>query len=460
MNINKKKYNIYERISLLRVVDITLILLGLNISFTYLDFTYFNFNKQYIFYWAVLLTIYYLIIGEVFQLYNPKILNNRYDIFRSIILTSYFTTITYVITPFLTPDLPSNRLQIIYFFLILSIPVFLWRFLYLWMFFSPEKFKNIIFVGKSDKISAILKAINKNNIHNLKAYLSDKEINDVKGFSSIEEVKLSTLANNHNNYEIVVCTGGFPLSIVNSIDKDLLFFFEKGIEIKSFENFYEEIYQRVPKEYLNENFYKFISLNQNNSNRFYLFILRTLDLVSSLFGLSVMLLVTPIVFICNLFFNKGPLFYTQKRMGMSGELFTIYKFRTMVPNAENGTAIWASKNDVRITYFGKFLRDTRIDELPQFFNIIKGDMSIIGPRPERPEFVKELAKEIPFYTIRNIIRPGLTGWAQVNYPYANSVEEQEIKLRYDLYYIKERTTFLDFKILIKTFTTVLLKKGQ
>jgi len=182
--------------------------------------------------------------------------------------------------------------------------------------------------------------------------------------------------------------------------------------------------------------------------------------VSSIFGLSVMLLVTPIVFICNLFFNKGPLFYTQTRMGMGGKLFTIYKFRTMVPNAENGNAIWASKNDVRITYFGKFLRNKRIDELPQFFNIIKGDMSIIGPRPERTEFVKELAKEIPFYTIRNIIRPGLTGWAQVNYPYANSVEEQEIKLRYDLYYIKERTTFLDFKILIKTFTTVLLKKGQ
>jgi lipopolysaccharide/colanic/teichoic acid biosynthesis glycosyltransferase len=132
----------------------------------------------------------------------------------------------------------------------------------------------------------------------------------------------------------------------------------------------------------------------------------------------------------------------------------------MVRDAEKGGAVWAKKNDIRITAFGKFLRRTRLDEMPQFFNIIKGDMSLIGPRPERPEFVKDLEDKIPFYAIRHVVRPGLTGWAQVNYPYANTVEEQETKLRYDLYYIKERSTFLDFKIFIKTFTTVLYFKGQ
>ena len=132
----------------------------------------------------------------------------------------------------------------------------------------------------------------------------------------------------------------------------------------------------------------------------------------------------------------------------------------MVENAESNGAVWAVKNDKRITAFGKFLRNTRLDEFPQFYNILKGDMSIIGPRPERPEFVKDLEHKIPFYAIRNVVRPGLTGWAQVNYPYANTIEEQEIKLRYDLYYIKERSAFMDFKILIKTVTTVLFYKGQ
>jgi lipopolysaccharide/colanic/teichoic acid biosynthesis glycosyltransferase len=167
----------------------------------------------------------------------------------------------------------------------------------------------------------------------------------------------------------------------------------------------------------------------------------------------------PLVFLANLFFNKGPLFYLQKRVGKGGNLFNILKFRTMVPNAETNGAEWAKKNDIRITKFGKFLRSTRLDEVPQFINILKGEMSIIGPRPERPEFVKELSENYPFYTIRNVIKPGLTGWAQVEYPYASSKEEQYIKLRYDLYYIKERNLLLDFKIIIKTISTILFYRG-
>ena len=131
----------------------------------------------------------------------------------------------------------------------------------------------------------------------------------------------------------------------------------------------------------------------------------------------------------------------------------------MIKNAENGEAVWAVKDDARVTKFGKFLRRTRLDEVPQFINIFKGDMSIIGPRPERPEFVEELSENFPFYTIRNVIKPGLTGWAQVEYPYASTKQEQYIKLRYDLYYIKERSLLMDFKIIIKTVSTVLFFRG-
>ena len=163
---------------------------------------------------------------------------------------------------------------------------------------------------------------------------------------------------------------------------------------------------------------------------------------------------------CNILANRGPLFYTQNRVGQKGKIFKIFKLRSMIVNAETRGAVYAEKNDKRITLFGKFLRNTRIDEFPQFFNILKGDMSIIGPRPERPVFVKDLEEKIPFYAIRHVVKPGLTGWAQVKYPYAGTLEEQEIKLRYDLFYIKEQSAFLDFKIIIKTITTVLFFRGQ
>ncbi len=132
----------------------------------------------------------------------------------------------------------------------------------------------------------------------------------------------------------------------------------------------------------------------------------------------------------------------------------------MVTNAESNGAVWAKKGDSRITLFGHLLRKTRLDETPQFINILKGEMSFIGARPERPEFVEELEKQIPLYTMRNTIKPGITGWAQVMYPYANTIEEQRMKLQYDLYYIKKRCIIMDVKIIIKTINTVLFFKGH
>jgi lipopolysaccharide/colanic/teichoic acid biosynthesis glycosyltransferase len=173
-----------------------------------------------------------------------------------------------------------------------------------------------------------------------------------------------------------------------------------------------------------------------------------------------MLLLIPFVCIGNLLANKGALFYYQDRVGKNGVVFKIMKFRTMIENAERNGAEWAQKNDRRVTPFGNFMRITRLDEVPQFFNIMKGEMTLIGPRPERPEMVLDLEMHLPFYTIRHIVRPGLTGWAQVMYPYANSIEDQHIKLRYDLYYIKKRSMFLDFMIIIKTISTVLFFRGQ
>jgi lipopolysaccharide/colanic/teichoic acid biosynthesis glycosyltransferase len=172
------------------------------------------------------------------------------------------------------------------------------------------------------------------------------------------------------------------------------------------------------------------------------------------------LLFFPIIFIGNLIGNRGKLFYTQERIGKNGDVFQIYKYRTMVKNAEQNGAVFTTTNDSRITPFGKFMRKTRLDEFPQFFNILKGDMAVIGPRPERPVFVNEIAEVMPFYETRHIIKPGLTGWAQVNYSYGDSIADSLVKLQYDLYYIKHRSIFLDINIFVKTFSTVLFYRGQ
>lgn len=170
--MNQKKYfNISERKILLRVIDTIVIITSLYFSFEILNFSYFNFYSNSLLVWAFLLISYYLIFGEIFQLFNLNISNNRYLVLRSIVVTAFATTIFYVFTPFLSPILPNNRLQIVYLFLILAIPIVVWRFLYIQLIFSPKYFKTIIFIGKSDKIKGMLEKIQKDNFHNLRAYL-------------------------------------------------------------------------------------------------------------------------------------------------------------------------------------------------------------------------------------------------------------------------------------------------
>ena len=185
-----------------------------------------------------------------------------------------------------------------------------------------------------------------------------------------------------------------------------------------------------------------------------------LDIFIALIGISIGLILLPFILLSNFIGNRGKIFYTQIRVGKNGEDFRIIKFRTMVKNAESGGAVFATTNDTRITPFGKFMRKTRIDEFPQFINILLGQMAVIGPRPERPVFVDKIAAVMPFYQTRHIIKPGLTGWAQVNYSYGDSIEDSLIKLQYDLYYIKHRSIFLDFNIMLKTFSTILFFRGQ
>jgi sugar transferase (PEP-CTERM system associated) len=187
---------------------------------------------------------------------------------------------------------------------------------------------------------------------------------------------------------------------------------------------------------------------------------RILSIVISLTGLLLCLPIIPILAIGIRLTSPGPIFFRQNRVGRKGKIFSVYKFRTMRADAEAKTgAVWAGRNDPRVTTLGRYMRKTRLDEIPQLWNVLKGDMAFVGPRPERPEFVQWLEEQIPYYNMRHIIRPGLTGWAQVKYQYGASLEETKQKLQYDLYYIKHMSVALDLWIMFETIKTVILRRG-
>ncbi|MET0005756.1 MAG: TIGR03013 family XrtA/PEP-CTERM system glycosyltransferase [Candidatus Thiodiazotropha sp.] len=228
---------------------------------------------------------------------------------------------------------------------------------------------------------------------------------------------------------------------------DLLTFFEKELSIINIDLLY-------PSWMLYTDGYRQRALNRTIKKSFDMIVGIVIFIVSA----PIMVLVT----LASLIESGGrdPILYSQVRVGKNGKLFKVYKFRSMRTDAEaDGVARWASKNDTRITKLGGFLRKTRLDELPQIFNILNGDMSLVGPRPERPEFVLQLSNDIPYYLQRHWVKPGLTGWAQLLYPYGASEEDAKRKLEYDLYYVKNASTMLDFIILLQTIEVVLLGKG-
>jgi exopolysaccharide biosynthesis polyprenyl glycosylphosphotransferase len=186
---------------------------------------------------------------------------------------------------------------------------------------------------------------------------------------------------------------------------------------------------------------------------------RLVSFIVSFIGLTICLPFIPFIILAVRLSSPGPIFFGQTRVGLFGRPFTVYKFRTMCQDAEAKGAVWATKNDPRVTSLGRFMRKTRLDEIPQLWNVLRGEMAFVGPRPERPEFVQWLKKEIPFYELRHMIRPGITGWAQVRYQYGATLEETKQKLEYDLYYVKHLSLGLDLLIMFETVKTIVLRRG-
>lgn len=245
--------------------------------------------------------------------------------------------------------------------------------------------------------------------------------------------------------------GTFPL-------KDVLSCKLGGIEVMDAPSFYEQMTGKLLIENITPSWFIFSDGFKITHSK--MFVKRAVDVTLSLAGLLVCLPFIPLIALAVKLDSQGPVFLRQSRMGQREKNFMLYKFRTMRQDAEASTgAVWSQKDDPRVTRIGKFLRKSRLDEIPQLFNVLKGDMSIVGPRPERPEFIENLKEVVPFYSERHFVKPGITGWAQIKYPYGSSVEDSLEKLRYDLFYIKNLTFSLDLLIMLETSKVILFGKG-
>ena len=463
--LQKKKmhFEISERKVLLHFFDAVFIVTTLYLYGQIFDYNYFNFADGNCY--PILLLVFYInIFGAIFEMYNLQVASNQFQILRSVVLTATTTVLVYLFTPVLSPELPKHRLTILIFYIVVLSALLIWRFFYVYFLASNRFSQNVVLICGSNQVEELVIGLENVDPHyKIIGFINSDFISEENGRSNyvkeINKGELKAFVKLNNVSEIVIASQKTE-GITPDLYQQLLHLLECGNVIREYTQVYESKTQRIPVQYISRDFYRFFPFSRSNNNKLYLLLVRFLESAFSVIGLIFSVILIPFIFIGNCIGNRGSLFYTQERVGKNGVVFKIYKFRTMVENSESNGIAFATSNDKRVTPFGKFMRKTRIDEFPQFINVLKGDMAVIGPRPERPFFVKEIAEIMPFYETRHVIKPGLTGWAQVNYPYGESIEESLIKLQYDLYYIKHRSIFLDLSITFKTITTVLFYRGQ
>jgi exopolysaccharide biosynthesis polyprenyl glycosylphosphotransferase len=460
---NKIHFEVSERKVLLRVIDVLIVLAALYLAGNVLNFDYLNLSSPP-FYYVLLLALYLNLVGTVFEMYNLQVASNQFQILKNTILTASLTVLFYLLTPVLAPQLPSKRLEIVVFYLTVVLSLLAWRMFYVAFLASNRFVQNVILVCDKAQLEDLVSGLENADPHyRIMAYVNTEktESSEVEPdfIPNIKTEDLFAFVKEHVVFEIIIASKN-PEKISNLLSRILIRLLESGNTIREYAKVYEYKTQRIPVQLISKDFYRFFPFSRSNSNQLYLWGISLFEKLISILGLVFCAALIPFILIGNAIGNRGKLFYTQERVGKNGRLFQIYKFRTMVSNAESGKAVFSNTRDKRVTFFGKFLRKTRIDEFPQFLNILIGDMAVIGPRPERPFFVKEISTIMPFYEIRHTIKPGLSGWAQVNYSYGESIEDSIVKLQYDLYYIKHRSIFLDINIMIKTLSTVLFYRGQ
>lgn len=464
MLVNKKiHFEISERKILLRIFDALFVMFFMNIVSLFFNIEYFNFSIQN-FNYLLILIVYLNIFSSVFELFDLQIAANQLKSIKSIVFTTFASATTFFLTPFYTPSLPSSRFEILMFYGTIFVALLCWRLIYIEFLVSHRFTKKVVLICDKNQVKDLVQGLESADDHyKIVGFVNtDSNQNDHSATDFIKNISKDEFEDfviSENVTEIVVAsqkTDGITTNLYNH----LIHLLESGFVIREYRKVYEEITHRIPLQFVTNDFYKYFPFSRSNSNQLYLLLIRSFDVLFAIIGLAFLCIMIPIIYLVNNFVNKGDLFYFQERVGKNGEVFNIYKLRSMVKNAEENGAVFATTNDMRVTPFGKVLRKSRLDEIPQFLNVLKGEMSLIGPRPERPVFVYEIAERMPYYQIRHVVKPGLTGWAQVSYPYGASIEDSLMKLQYDLYYIKHRSLFLDIKIVLKTLSTILFYRGQ
>jgi len=395
-----------------------------------------------------LIFIVWLIVFFINDLYDLKISYNTSNLINNLIRVSVINALAAVIIfYFFGRFLDTIRPQRVLVIEIASLFVvlFAWRKLFYHFIKSAKIANRILILGPSPLSAELAKEIIRRPQLGYQAIHLTTEPENLKNYCL------------ENHIDILVSAGDFQTNQI--LAKKIFDCLSLGIDFYNTYNFYEQITNKIPVEYIKHEW--FLDNLTEHSKKAYEIIKRLIDIGCAGLGLIITLPLMPIIALIIKLDSPGPIIFKQIRTGKNGKDFLAIKFRSMIQNAEKDGAQWAQKNDARITRFGSIMRKARLDEIPQLVNVLRGEMSLVGPRPERPEFIKILEQSIPFYRERLIVKPGLAGWAQLKGPaYGGSQEESLEKLKYDLYYIKNRSLILDLSIMLKTIKVVLSGKGQ
>lgn len=413
--------------------------------------------------WFYLLPVAWMML--LVELYDLHRAANWRRTTRGILVATIVGMIAYMFI-FFTADEPSkvNRRTVALFIALASLLTLAWRWWYIRLYTAQGSQRRVLAVGAGDNgkgLARIYKEMTPAPFH-LVGFIDDdpeKIGATLDGFPILAgSDRLLELIEEMNISDVIVAITG---EMRGQTFQTLLDAQEHGAEVTRMRTIYEDLLGRVPIHHLESDWVLRSFIDEARTSGFYEIGSRALDIIGSIVGLAILLIMFPILAIVMIMDDGLPIFYTQTRLGKGARVFEMIKLRTMIKNAEaDGRARPAEENDPRVTKVGNFLRRTRIDELPQFWDVLRGEMSIVGPRAERPELVAKYQKQIPFYRARLMVKPGITGWAQINYGYASTIEDTEIKLEYDLYYIKNRSILMDIVIILRTISTVLSRKGR
>lgn len=448
--------NSIERKFILLIGDMLIILASLNVLVNHaIDEEFVSLTLKI----SVTITgvITYFGVAYILDFFNlEKVARLKYTLSQSSFISALYVFVVFVFSV-LFFDVSFWRIPLLCFLILTPIQVALWRLFFGNFFKLVPTTKNVLYIHNAaddeqlKKETIVIDGKEINTFYKVKLTYNVRDNDSVVKKKMFHEAakKIDTWILNVEDYN----------DIPKELESLLLYSILRGKEVISFTSFYENIYEALPIKSHYYSFYEILQLRNIKIRYLQHIFSYVVNFFLSLFLGLIFVLVCPFVIFLNFFFNRGPLFYTQLRIGQHGREFKIYKFRSMVTNAEISGAQMAKKNDSRITPFGKVLRAFRIDELPQILSVIFGDMQFIGPRPERKVFVDQLNQITPFYSVRHLFKPGITGWAQVKYKYGEDLEDSIRKLEYDLYYIKNKSITLDMRIIFKTVTTVLFSRG-